>query len=169
MTVLDGDGRELPVGEAGESAIRGPSVISGHLNNPEANATAFSGGWFRTGDLGAMDAGGYIRLQARLKELINRGGEKVSPYEVEDVLRSHPAVADAACFAVPDAKYGEVVGAAIVTRDAVAKDDLRSYCSERLAAFKVPRAMEFRDTLPKTATGKVLRYRLAAEFARNER
>ena len=107
------DGRGRPPGEPGEVAVRGPGVTSGYLNNPEANAGAFVDGWFRTGDRGVLKDG-YLYLQGRLKEMILRGGENISPYEIEDVLLAHPAFADAVCFAIEDAKYGEVVGAAVV-------------------------------------------------------
>jgi acyl-CoA synthetase (AMP-forming)/AMP-acid ligase II len=162
VTTLDAEGHELPAGTSGEIAIRGPSVIDGYLENPEANAASFTQGWFRTGDQGFVDERGHVRLVGRLKELINRGGEKISPYEVEDVLRGHPGVAEVACFAVPDAKYGEVVGAAVVTSQAVGERELLAHCAERLAAFKHPRAVYFVESLPKTATGKVQRSQLAA-------
>ncbi len=165
VTALAPAGHELPRGTAGEIAVRGPGVIDGYLNNPEANAAAFSDGWFRTGDLGMVDDAGHIWLQGRLKEMINRGGEKISPYEVEEALRAHPAVLDAACFPLPDDKYGEVVGAAVVTREVIGEKHLLDHCARRLAPFKLPRRMHFLDSLPRTATGKVSRYRLAAELA----
>jgi acyl-CoA synthetase (AMP-forming)/AMP-acid ligase II len=165
VAALDGEGNELAAGSPGEISIRGPGVMGGYLANPDANAAAFVNGWFRTGDLGVIDARGYIRLEARLKELINRGGEKISPFEVEEILRGHPAVHDVACFPVPDAKYGEVVGAAVVLTEPTDSQELLALCHDRLASFKVPRVMRIVDSLPKTATGKVLRYKLAAELA----
>jgi acyl-CoA synthetase (AMP-forming)/AMP-acid ligase II len=164
VTTLDPNGNELPPGTAGELAIRGPGVTSGYLANPEANAASFTGGWFRTGDLGTVDERGYVRIEGRLKEIINRGGEKISPYEVEDVLREHPAVADVACFAVPDEKYGEVVAAAVVFAEPTDIGELIDRCRQRLAAFKVPRDVWPVDSLPRTATGKVQRHKLAADL-----
>ena len=110
IRIADKAGAELPLGDAGEVLIRGPGLTTGYLGNPEANAEAFVDGWFRTGDLGSVDGDGYLTLVGRLKEMILRGGENIAPAEVEDVLRAHPAVVDAACFGVPDEKYGEVVG-----------------------------------------------------------
>ena len=118
VAVLDPDWNQVPAGEEGEIAVRGPSVIDAYLDNEEANASQFRDGWFRTGDSGSVSADGYIELHGRLKELINRGGEKISPYEVEDVLLTHPSVAEAVVFAAPDAKYGEQVAAAVVASDA---------------------------------------------------
>lgn len=169
IAIVDGVGRELPVGEAGEVVISGPGVMEGYLENPEANASAFTEGRLRTGDLGVLDAEGYLRLAGRIKELINRGGEKISPYEVEQALREHPAVADAACFAVPDEKYGEEVGAAVVLDGDADVEALRSFCGERLAAFKVPKDLRILDALPKTATGKVQRRKIAESFADSAR
>ena len=110
--IVDQEGTFLPDGEAGEVVIRGPGVTPGYVGNPEANAASFFDGWFRTGDRGLIDES-YLRLEGRLKELIIRGGENISPAEVEEVLTQHPAVADAACFGIPDEKYGEQVGAAV--------------------------------------------------------
>src|SRR5262249_47901643 len=141
IATLDASGRELPPGTAGEGAGGGPGVTSGYLANEQANAEAFVDGWFRTGDRGVVDAGGYLTLEGRIKELIIRGGENISPYEVEDVLRRHPAVADAACFGLPDAKYGEVVGAAVVVRETTEPRELIAFCRERLAQFKVPKVL----------------------------
>ena len=113
IRIADKAGGELPAGEAGEVQIRGAGVTSGYLGNPEANREAFVDGWFRTGDLGSLDGDGYLTLVGRLKEMILRGGENIAPAEVEDVLRAHPAVVDAACFGLPDAKYGELVAVAV--------------------------------------------------------
>src|SRR4029077_6348898 len=110
-------------------------------NNPEANAAAFTNGWFRTGDRGVLDGEAYLTLIGRIKELINRGGEKISPLEVDAALLSHPAVAEAASFAAPDPKYGEEVPAAVVLKADASVDELRSYCSGRLADFKVPKVI----------------------------
>lgn len=166
IAVMDADGSLLPSGAIGEVVIRGRNVTAGYENNPAANASAFTKGWFRTGDQGVLDAGGYLRLTGRLKELINRGGEKVSPLEVDEVLMDHPAVAQCLTFAVPHPKLGEEVGAAIVLRaGSAAKDtELRAFCGERLAAFKVPRRIVFVAEIPKGATGKLQRIGLAEKL-----
>ena len=118
ITVLGPDGQELPVGSVGEVAVRGASVFSGYENAPEVNASAFTNGWFRTGDEGLLDAEGYLFLRGRIKEIINRGGEKIGPLEIEDALLSHPDVQEAVAFSIPDERLGEEVGAAIVPRGA---------------------------------------------------
>ena len=133
-------GKHLAAGERGEVVIQGPNVIRGYENNPEANATSFIDGWFRTGDQGFLDADGYLTLVGRLKELINRGGEKISPREIDEVLLAHPAVAEAVCFGVPHPTWGEEVAAAVVLREARRREaDLLAYCRERLADFKRPK------------------------------
>src|SRR5262249_52897709 len=136
--ILDPAGNELEQGTSGEVSIRGPGVTAGYLANEAANAEAFTNGWFRTGDRGSLDAEGYLRLEGRLKEMILRGGENISPYEIEAVLLGHPAVNDAICFGVDDEKYGERVGAAVVLGGDADERELIAYCRERLAAFKVP-------------------------------
>jgi oxalate---CoA ligase len=161
VAILDGGGAELPAGDPGEVAVRGPGITSGYLNNPEANADAFVDGWFRTGDRGVLEDG-YLYLQGRLKEMILRGGENISPYEIEDVLLAHPAVRDAVCFALEDAKYGEVVGAAVSLNAEAGETELSAHCSERLASFKVPTVIHVLDEIPRTPTGKVQRRRMAA-------
>ena len=163
VTILDDQGRRLPVGAEGEIAIRGPNVTAGYLNNPEANACAFHGDWFRTGDQGVMDDDGYVRVTGRLKEIINRGGEKIAPLEVDEALLAHHAVAQACTFAVPHAKLGEDVAAAVVLADgaAVTGRDLRDFVGERLADFKTPRRFAFVDEIPKGPTGKIQRIGLA--------
>jgi acyl-CoA synthetase (AMP-forming)/AMP-acid ligase II len=158
VAVLDPDWNQVPAGREGEIAVRGPSVIDAYLDNEEANASQFRDGWFRTGDSGSVSADGYIELHGRLKELINRGGEKISPYEVEDVLLTHPSVAEAVVFAAPDAKYGEQVAAAVVASDGeLSADDVRAHCAEQLAGFKVPAQVSIVDEIPKGPTGKVQR------------
>ncbi len=150
----------------GEVVIRGPNVTSGYAANPAANATAFHDGWFRTGDQGRLDADGFLWLTGRLKEIINRGGEKVSPREVDDVLMDHPAVALAVCFAIPHKSLGEEVGAAIVLKEGAdaSPEALRAFAAERLAAFKVPRRVLILDDIPKGATGKLQRIGLAEKL-----
>jgi oxalate---CoA ligase len=163
--VLDSEGTELPAGQPGEVVIAGPNVIDGYEDNPAANADSFIGGWFRTGDQGVVDADGYLRLVGRIKELINRGGEKIAPREIDDVLLAHPAVAEAVAFGVPHPVWGEVVAAAVVLRQPVAERELRAWCRDRLAGFKCPDHVHVVDAIPRTATGKVQRLGLAARFA----
>ena len=165
VAIMDDAGALLPTGTQGEVVIQGTNVTRGYHNNPEANATSFTNGWFRTGDQGIMDTDGYLTLVGRLKELINRGGEKISPREIDEALLTHPAVAEAVCFAVPDAKYGEEVAAAVVLRRDVAVATLASHCRERLAAFKVPKTIYVTKEIPRTATGKIQRRNVAAAFA----
>lgn len=166
VCVLDAAGNQLPPGITGEVAIRGPNVMSGYENNPQANAQAFVNGWFRTGDQGVMDAEGYLTLSGRLKEIIIRGGEKISPREVDEVLMDHPAVQQCLTFAVPHEKLGEDVAAVIVLRESAiaSEDQLREFAAARLADFKVPRRIIFRDEIPKGATGKPQRIGLAQKL-----
>src|SRR5262249_12218937 len=144
----------------------GPNVTRGYHNNPEANAQAFTHGWFRTGDRGVMDAEGYVTLVGRIKELINRGGEKISPLEVDAVLLAHPAVAEAATFGAPDAKSGEEGHAAVVLKAAATADELLAHCRDRLADFKVPKVLHVVAELPKGPTGKVQRRFMAGALAK---
>ncbi|MCA3413949.1 MAG: AMP-binding protein [Roseomonas sp.] len=166
VAIMDDDGTILPQGEIGEVVIRGPNVTAGYEANPDANAKAFTNGWFRTGDQGAFDAEGYLTLTGRLKELINRGGEKVSPLEVDGVLSAHPAVAQALTFAMPHAKLGEEVAAAVVLREGAActERELRDFAAGQLADFKVPRKVVFLAEIPKGATGKLMRIGLAEKL-----
>jgi acyl-CoA synthetase (AMP-forming)/AMP-acid ligase II len=165
IAVLDDEWRALGSGEVGEVAVRGPSVVDAYLDNPEANASSFRDRWFRTGDLGKLSDDGYLTLEGRIKEMINRGGEKISPFEVEDALLRHPAVSEAVAYGRPDSKYGEQVAAAVVTVSPVTEGELQAYCAERLASFKVPVAIALLDAIPKGPTGKVQR-RLMAEVVR---
>ena len=164
VAIMDEAGNLLPTGTQGEVVVRGPNVTRGYHNNPEANKAAFTNGWFRTGDRGFMDAEGYVTLVGRIKELINRGGEKISPLEVDAALLSHPAVAEAASFAAPDPKYGEEVHAAVVPKGNVTVAELQSYCKDRLADFKVPKVIHLVKELPKGPTGKVQRRFMADAF-----
>ncbi|AKU99400.1 O-succinylbenzoic acid--CoA ligase [Labilithrix luteola] len=163
IAIMDDAGALLPAGEEGEVVIRGPNVTRGYVGAPEANAKAFTNGWFRTGDRGKLDAEGYLHLTGRIKELINRGGEKVSPLEVDAVLMDHPAVAQVVTFGVPHDKLGEEVAAAIVLREGmtVTERELKDLAAKRLAAFKVPRTIVFVETIPKGPTGKMQRIGLA--------
>ena len=146
--------------------IRGDNVFAGYENNEKANAEAFRNGWFRTGDQGTLDADGYLRLTGRLKEIINRGGEKISPREVDEALMDHPAVAQVVCFAVAHDKLGEDVAAAVVLREGfvATEAELRAFVSEKLAAFKVPRRVLLLAEIPKGATGKLQRIGLAEKL-----
>lgn len=166
VAILDEAGAVLPRGAVGEVAIRGPNVTPGYDNNPAANAGAFTHGWFRTGDQGRFDEEGYLFLTGRLKEQINRGGEKVSPLEVDVVLLDHPGVAQAVTFAIPHAVLGEEVGAVVVPREGarVTEREVRDFAAARLAAFKVPRRVVVLDDVPKGATGKVQRIGLAQKL-----
>jgi acyl-CoA synthetase (AMP-forming)/AMP-acid ligase II len=166
ISVMDESGRHLAVGERGEVVIKGPNVITGYESNPEANATSFVDGWFRTGDQGELDADGYLTLVGRLKELINRGGEKISPREIDEVLLAHPAVAEAVCFGVPHPTWGEEVAAAVVLREATSESDLMAYCKDRLADFKRPKQIHITETIPRTATGKIQRRLVAQAFTK---
>jgi acyl-CoA synthetase (AMP-forming)/AMP-acid ligase II len=166
IAIMDESGALLPAGALGEIVIRGRDVTRGYENNPDANAKAFTNGWFRTGDQGTLDADGYLRLTGRLKELINRGGEKISPVEVDTVLMDHPCVAQCLTFAMPHASLGEEVACAVVLREGAdaSERDLRAFCSTRIADFKVPRKIVFLAEIPKGATGKLQRIGLAAKL-----
>jgi len=166
VAIMDQAGKLLPPGSTGEIVIRGPNVTAGYANNAKANAEAFSNGWFRTGDQGVMDAEGYISITGRLKEIINRGGEKIAPREVDEVLMDHPAVAQVVTFGMPHAKLGEDVAAAVVLKEgqSVSEPELRDFVAGRLADFKVPRKILFMAEIPKGATGKLQRIGLAQKL-----
>ena len=166
VAIMDEAGALQAPGAEGEVVIRGPNVTLGYENNPQANAAAFAHGWFRTGDQGVIDGAGYLTLTGRLKEIINRGGEKIAPREVDDVLMAHPAVAQAVAFAVPHQKLGEDVAAVIVLREGAeaGERELRAFAADSLADFKVPRTILFRDEIPKGATGKLQRIGLAEKL-----
>ena len=163
VAIMGAQGELLGVGEEGEIVIRGENVTTGYLGNDAANADAFQHGWFRTGDQGVMNADGYVKVTGRLKEIINRGGEKVAPLEVDEALLHHPAVGQVCTFALPHAKLGEEVAAAVVLRDgqSATERQLREFGRERLADFKVPRRVVFVAEIPKGPTGKVQRIGLA--------
>jgi len=165
--IMDEDGNLLPPGKPGEVVIKGPNVITGYENNPEANAKSFTNGWFRTGDQGVLDEKGYLTLVSRIKELINRGGEKISPREIDEVLLTHPSVAEAVAFGVPHATWGEEVAAAVVVRSEVSEAELVSFCKEKLADFKRPKQIHITTTIPRTATGKIQRRVVAEAFAKS--
>ncbi len=155
----------LETSQVGEIVIRGENVTLGYANNPEANQKAFSNGWFRTGDQGYRDEDGYFFITGRLKEIINRGGEKISPREIDEILLGHPAVVQALAFALPDPVLGEDVAAVVVRKDpSLTERDLRQYASEHLAHFKVPKHIVFKDEIPKGPTGKLQRIGLAEKL-----
>ncbi|KAK6865954.1 peroxisomal-coenzyme A synthetase [Apiospora arundinis] len=161
VKILSETGDEVPQGAEGEICIRGTNVTKGYLNNPEANASSFHqpSGFFRTGDQGRLDEDGYVMITGRIKELINKGGEKISPIELDNVLTRHPAVAEAVSFATPDEMYGQDIGVAVVLRpgEKLTEDELRAWMAEKVAKFKIPRKIYFTDVMPKTATGKIQR------------
>jgi acyl-CoA synthetase (AMP-forming)/AMP-acid ligase II len=165
ITIRDEAGNPLPSGQAGEVCIMGPNVIREYENNPEATAKSFFGEWFRTGDQGILDADGYLVLTGRLKELINRGGEKIAPREIDEVLLAHPGVAEAVCFGVPHPAWGEEVAAAVVLKGEATEAEIAAHCRERLAEFKCPKKIHIVETIPRTATGKIQRMNVAAKLA----
>jgi len=158
-TVEVGSGRECAADEVGELWIRGPHVVPGYWANPQATAATMGDGWMRSGDLARIDADGYVTIMDRLKDMINRGGEKIYCVEVEDVLCAHPAVLEAAVVGVADPVYGEAVKACVVPRAgaSVDPDDVRRFVAARLAKFKVPREIVVLDGLPRNPNGKVIK------------
>ncbi|HVJ93472.1 MAG TPA: acyl--CoA ligase, partial [Labilithrix sp.] len=169
VAIMSDDGRRLLDDAEGEVVVRGPSVTRGYLDAPDANEMAFKDGWFRTGDRGRLDSDGYLRLTGRIKEIINRGGEKISPLEVDAVLMDHAAVAQAVTFGVPHPKLGEEVAAVVVVREgrATSERELKAHAAKRLANFKVPRTIVFVTDIPKGPTGKVQRVGLAKRLGVN--
>ena len=166
VSIMDEQGSLLSIGTVGEVVIRGSNVTLGYENNPTANVENFTNGWFRTGDQGVMDEDGYLTITGRLKEIINRGGEKISPREVDDVLMDHPAVQQVVTFAMPHDKLGEEVAAAIVLREGVesTEREIQAFAAEHLANFKLPRKVLFLDEIPKGPTGKIQRIGLAKKL-----
>lgn len=166
VEIMSESGDILAQGETGEIVIRGDNVTAGYENNPKANAENFTHGWFRTGDQGIKDNEGYISITGRLKEIINRGGEKISPREVDEVLMDHPAIQQCVTFAVKHPKLGEDVAAAVVLKDgqSAEEQEIRSFVGARLADFKVPKKVLLLDEIPKGATGKLQRIGLAEKL-----
>ncbi len=166
LAIMNEEGVLLPTGKTGEIVIRGDNVMHGYGSNPEANAKAFTAGWFRTGDQGFMDAEGYVFLTGRLKEIINRGGEKVSPREIDEALLEHPAVGQAVAFAMQHETLGEDIAAAVVLRPGAKEtgEQIRAFLFGRLAEFKIPSQLVIVDAIPKGATGKVQRIGLEAKL-----
>jgi oxalate---CoA ligase len=163
VSIMDEGGHLMPSEAIGEIVIRGENVISGYENNQEANRSSFTEGWFRTGDQGYFDSDGYLFITGRIKEIINRGGEKISPREIDEALMEHPDVAQVVTFAVPHATIGEDVAAAVVLREnaCIPPKDLRAFSFSRLASFKVPSQIIFTNEIPKGPTGKIQRIGLA--------
>lgn len=170
VTIRDDSGKELAQGEKGEVCLRGPTVTRGYHNNPQANKTAFhEGRWFRTGDQGFFDEDKFLVLTGRIKELINRGGEKIAPSEIDSALLSHPDVSEAVSFGVPSDKYGEEVEAAVVLKGGreggkAVEEAILKHCHAKLAAYKCPRRLYIAKDLPRTATGKIQRRHVATHF-----
>jgi acyl-CoA synthetase (AMP-forming)/AMP-acid ligase II len=162
---MDVAGHHLASGQRGEVVIQGPNVVREYENNPEANAKSFTDGWFRTGDQGYLDEDGYLILTGRIKELINRGGEKVAPREIDEVLLAHPAVAEAVAFGFAHPTWGEEIAAAVVLRSPEKDAVILAFCRERLAEFKCPKKLYIVEAIPRTATGKIQRGAVAAAFA----
>jgi acyl-CoA synthetase (AMP-forming)/AMP-acid ligase II len=166
LRIVADDGRDAATDASGEIWLRGETVTAGYLDNPSANAASFVDGWFRSGDLGSVDADGYLFVKGRLKDVINRGGEKISPTEIDAVLLSNPKVFDAASFGEPDAIYGEDVNAAVILRRGVeaSESELQDYCRSMLSGFEVPRHIHLVTEFPRTPKGSIDRRALAAQF-----
>jgi len=165
LKIVDGDGNEVPTGEVGEVAASGPNIMQGYWRKPEQTAAVLRDGWYYTGDLGRIDADGYLYLVDRAKDMIVTGGENVYCSEVEEVLYKHPAVLEAAVIGVPDGKWGEAVHAVIVPREPVGAEELIEFCRQHIAAYKLPKAITFSETeLPKSGPGKVLKRELRKPF-----
>ena len=167
VAIMDESGRLLPAGEIGEVVVRGPNLMSSYANNPKANESAFTNGWFRTGDQGRLDEDGYLFLTGRLKEIINRGGEKIAPREVDEVLSRHPSVAQVIAFAVPHPTLGEDIAAAVVLKERarITAGEIREFAAARLSDYKVPNQVLIVDEIPKGPTGKLQRLGLAEKLA----
>ena len=166
IAIMDQGGSLLGPDKTGEIVIRGANVTAGYENNPTANEEGYLNGWFRTGDQGAMDADGYISITGRLKEIINRGGEKVSPREVDEIIMDHPAVAQVVCFGMPHPKLGEEVAAVVVFKEGATatERELQDFVARRAADYKVPKKILFMEDIPKGATGKLQRIGLAQKL-----
>jgi acyl-CoA synthetase (AMP-forming)/AMP-acid ligase II len=166
VAIMDEEGTLLIIGERGEVVIKGDNVITGYENNPEANATSFTNGWFRTGDEGVLDENGFLALTGRLKEMINRSGEKISPREIDEVLMDHPAVGEAVAFGIAHRVHGEEAAAAVVLTGEVTTEELVAFCKEKLADFKVPRTIHVMEEIPRGPTGKISRRFLTESFSK---
>ena len=166
VCIMDTNNKILNQGEEGEVCIRGENVTSGYENNPNANKNSFSNGWFRTGDQGYFDKDGYLKISGRLKEIINKGGEKISPLEVDNILMDHPNIEQAVCFGYEDKLLGEDIATAIIIKDGMncTENEIKIYANEKLAKFKIPKKIFFVNEIPKGATGKLQRNTLAKKF-----
>ena len=166
VCIMNENGNLMKQGEVGEVCIKGENVTLGYDNNEEANKTSFTNGWFRTGDQGYFDKDGYLKISGRLKEIINKGGEKISPLEVDNVLMDHPFVEQAVCFGYEDKMLGEEIATAIIVKEGMncTEEDVKIYANEKLAKFKVPKKIFFVNEIPKGATGKLQRNTLAKKF-----
>jgi acyl-CoA synthetase (AMP-forming)/AMP-acid ligase II len=164
LAILDEAGEPLPVGGVGEIGVQGPTVMKEYFRDPENTQRAFSGPWFRSGDLAKLDEEGFVTIVGRKKEMILRGGENISPLEVENVAMLHPKVREAVAVGLADALWGEVVGLCVVANEPVAADEIIAFCRERLSAFKLPQRIVFIDELPRNAMGKVVRNAARAWF-----
>ena len=166
VCIMDDADKILNQGETGEVCIKGNNVTLGYDNNPEANKKSFSNGWFRTGDQGYFDQDGYLKISGRLKEIINKGGEKISPLEVDNILMDHPLIEQAVCFGYEDKMLGEEIAAAIIVKEGqnCSEIDVKNYAEEKLAKFKIPKKIFFVNEIPKGATGKLQRNVLAKNF-----
>ncbi|EEH48416.1 uncharacterized protein PADG_04495 [Paracoccidioides brasiliensis Pb18] len=171
VKILDQDGNEVPQGSEGEICVRGENVTKGYLNNPAANDSSFTkSGFFRTGDQGKKDKDGYVFITGRIKELINKGGEKISPIELDNIIAHNPNVAEAVSFAIPDAHYGEDIGVAVVLKQkgSMSEDNLKSWIAPKVAKFKIPKKIWILPEIPKTATGKIQRRKVAEAILKRE-
>ena len=166
VCIMNDNNQIMKNGNTGEVCIKGSNVTSGYENNPEANESSFSNGWFRTGDQGFFDEDGYLKISGRLKEIINKGGEKISPLEIDNVLMDHPSIEQAVCFGYEDKMLGEDIATAIIVKEGMnfTEEDLKNYANEKLAKFKVPKKIFFVNEIPKGATGKLQRNTLAKKF-----
>jgi acyl-CoA synthetase (AMP-forming)/AMP-acid ligase II len=166
LRAVDGAGQEVPVGTVGEILVRSPLVMSGYHRLPDASAAAFDGDWYRTGDAGFLDADGYLYLRDRVKDMIVSGAENIYPAEVEDALHEHPAVRDCAVIGVPDPRWGETVKAIVVRVPGATLDaaDLIAFARTRVAGYKVPKSIDFVDTLPRNPSGKIMKKELRAPY-----
>ena len=169
VCIMDEKDKILNQGEIGEICIKGDNVTLGYDNNPEANKSSFTNGWFRTGDQGYFDQNGYLKISGRLKEIINKGGEKISPLEVDNILMDHPLIEQAVCFGYEDKMLGEDIAAAIIVKEGknCSETDVKTYVQEKLAKFKIPKKIFFVNEIPKGATGKLQRNVLAKNFGLN--
>ncbi|MBD1157843.1 AMP-binding protein [Pelagibacterales bacterium SAG-MED17] len=169
VCIMSENGGVLKQGEEGEVCIKGENVTLGYDNNEEANKTSFTNGWFRTGDQGYFDKEGYLKISGRLKEIINKGGEKISPLEVDNVLMDHPFIDQAVCFGYDDKMLGENIASAIIIKSGVtcSENDILEYAQKKLAKFKIPKKIFFVEEIPKGATGKLQRNVLAKKFGLN--